>query len=58
MNHNEYRELLSLADALTFIFESDLLWKIVKDDGFVPNSFDIDILVKCVAKRIYSNLTE
>lgn len=58
MNHNEYRELLSLADALTFISESELLSKILREDGYHSSSFDIDILIKCVAKRIYSNLCE
>lgn len=58
MNHTEYGELLSLADALTFISESELLSKILREDGYHPSSFDIEILVKCVAKRIYSNLCE
>lgn len=58
MNHNEYRELLSLADALNFICESELLSSLLKKEGLVPNSFDFDVLVRVVADAIHKNLTE
>lgn len=58
MKHSEYKELLTLADALTFVSESELLSSLLRDEGYSPNSFDLDILLKVVAKHIYSNLTE
>lgn len=58
MNHSEYRELLSLADALMFVIESELLWQKVRDAGLVPNSFDLEVLVSVVADEIAKNLKE
>lgn len=58
MKHSEYRELLSLADALTFVAESELLTAKLREAGFQPASFDLDILIKVVADNIHRNLTE
>lgn len=61
MKHADYRELLSLADALNFISESELLWSLVKADGdSIPDvnfSEVLKYLVTKVASEIYSNLT-
>lgn len=57
MNKNRYGELLSLANALEYISDSDLLWSLMKDAGYSPNTFDLHILVELVAKHIYLELT-
>lgn len=58
MKHSEYRELLSLADALTFVAESELLSNKLREAGYQPSSFDLDILIRVVADNIHSNLVE
>lgn len=58
MKHSEYRELLPLADALTFVAESDLLSAKLREAGYSPSSFDFEILIKVVADNIHRNLTE
>lgn len=58
MKHDEFCELLRLADALTFVAESDLLTAKLREAGFNPSSFDLEILIKVVADNIYRNLTE
>lgn len=56
MNHNDFSELIRLADALTFLSESELLWKLVKDAGFQIADFDFCNLLHVVADEIRSQL--
>lgn len=58
MKHSEYRELISLADALIFVSESELLTSKLHEAGYQPASFDLDILLRVVADAIHANLIE
>lgn len=58
MKHAEYRELISLADALTFISESELLWHLVEGIGKSPKDFDIPSLLDIVGVYIHKILVE
>lgn len=58
MKNSEYRKLLSLAEALTFVSESKLLTSKLREAGFQPASFGLDILIKVVADNIHRILTK
>lgn len=61
MKISEYGELLRLADALTYVCQSELLWKLYSDAGYpILDSFkgQLHDLVVVVADNIKSNLVE
>lgn len=54
--NSDTRELVNLASALDYLCNSDLLWKKVRDAGYNPTSFDLEIIMGVLADCIAESL--